>query len=246
MIFKLTLTLLLTLLAFASFAQVDEIKKKSKENSERKESSGGSSGGGGNFFAFFDMFRFFGMWQADKLAKREINPRIVSFEAFAQAAVQPSNYYLVQPRLRGNWGLFSTDLRFNWLIEQDINGNKELSTIDWQIVQFNLVTTKSVTGRVGLGSMYENFGDYNSFFESSFGLSVYPEPWQLAFNVEYRVANDFTTGAVPRREFNFSLEREVFSFGKWHGNATLGGVYQRYYEAISVWGIQAGLVMRAY
>lgn len=152
----------------------------------------------------------------------------------------------MQPRLRGNWGLFSTDLRFNWLIEQDINGNKELSTLDWQIIQFNLVTTKSVTGRVGLGSMYENFGNHNSFFESSFGVSAYPQPWPVAFNVEYRVANDFETGAVPRREFNFSLERPVFSSGKWHGHATLGGVYQRYYEAVSVWGIQAGFVFRIY
>ncbi len=243
---KIKLTLALTLLTLASFAQVDEIKKKSKENSDRKESSGGSSGRSGNVFAFFDMFRFFGMWQADKLAKREINPRIVSFEAFAQAAIQPSNYYLVQPRLRGNWGLFSTDLRFNWLIEQDINGNKELSTIDWQLVQFNIVTTKSVTGRIGFGSMYENFGDHNSFFEFSSGVSAYPEQWPIAFNIEYRVANDFETGAVPRREFNFNIERTVFNSGKWHGNVTLGGVYQRYYEAISVWGIQAGFVFRVY
>ena len=115
---KFKLTFALTLVAFALLAQVDEIKKKSQENSNRKEGSGGGSGGASNVLAFFDMFRFLGMWQTDKLAKREINPRIVSFEAFAQAAVQPSNYYLVQPRLRGNWGLFSTDFRFNWLIDR--------------------------------------------------------------------------------------------------------------------------------
>jgi hypothetical protein len=245
---KFKLTLALTLVALAALAQVDEIKKKSSENSDRKESSesSGSSSGGGNVFAFFDMFRFVGEWQAAKLEKHETNPRIISFEAFAQAAIQPSNYYLTQPRVRGNWGLFSTDFRFNWLVEQNIGGAKELSTFDWQILQLNLITTKSVTGRVGAGNYYENFGSHNSFFESSFALSAYPEPWPIAFNLEYRVANDFSTGAVPRREFNFSLEREVFAFGKWHGNATLGGVYQRYYESISVWGIQLGLAMRVY
>jgi hypothetical protein len=245
---KLKLLSFILFLTATVFGQVDQIKNKSSENSSRKESSGGSSSGGssGSSYFFFEMFRVVGTWQAYKLEKRETNPRIVSFEAFAQAAIQPSNYYLINPRVRGNWGLFSTDFRFNWLIEQNISGNKELSTFDWQIIQLNLITTKSVTGRVGMGSYFENFGSNQSFFEVTFGISVFPENWPLAANAEYRVANDFETGAVPRREFNFSLERPLFTAGRWHGNATLGGVYQRYYESVSVWGIQAGLALRVY
>lgn len=241
----------LLLLAFvysAAFSQVDEIKKKSSENAGKKEGSGGSSssGGGPNVFAFIDLFRVVGTWQAYKLEKHEANPRIISLEVFTQAAVQPSNYYVINPRVRGNWGLFSTDFRYNWLIQQDVSGAKELSTFDWQILQLNLITTRSVIGRIGGGNYYENFGAHQSFFESTFGLSVFPENWPLAFNAEYRVANDFSTGAVPRREFGLNLERPVFSFGAWHGNATLGGQYQRYYESVSVWGIQAGLALRVY
>jgi hypothetical protein len=129
-------------------------------------------------------------------------------------------------------------------VEQDINGPKDLATFDWQIIQLNLITSKNVIGRVGAGMMNENFGDKQSFFESTYALSLLSTDHKLGGTIEYRVAKDFETEATPRREVSVSFEKQVFSTGVFHGFATLGAVYQRYYSSISVWGIQGGMVFR--
>lgn len=229
--------------------QVDQIKSSSSSNSK---SSGGSRSGersgsssGALVYFFVDLIGHgIGEWQRSKLAKKEINPRIVSFELPMQAAVQPSSYYVFNPRIRGNWGLFSTDFRVNYLVEEDINGPKDLTTYDWQIIQLNLVTARNVIGRVGIGMMNENFGSKQSFAESTLGLSIFTSDHKLGGNLEYRVAKDYVTDATPRREISVSVEKQLFSTGAFHGFATLGGVYQRYYSSVSVWGVQAGMIFR--
>lgn len=240
--------LILLFLSISAVGQVDDIKKKSSENSSRK-SEGGRSGssGSGNVAIFFDVFRLIGAAQSDKLQKADSIRRLVSLETFFQAAVQPSSYYLFNPRIRGNWGLFSTDFRINYLFEDDrSNGAHDLTTFDWQILQLNLITIRNFTARVGGGNLYERFGNKQSFFEWTTGLSFYSNPQTIIGNLEYRVAKDFVTNAVPRREINFSLEKQIFRTGSLRGYATVGGVYQRYYQSVTVWGLQAGFVMRIF
>src|SRR5258708_3105729 len=161
--------------SIAAIAQVDAIKKKSSENSSRK-SEGGRSGssGSGNVAIFFDVFRLIGAAQSDKLHKGDCIKGLVSLERFFQGAVQPSTYYLFNPRIRGNWGLFSTDFRVNYLLEDDhTNGTHDLTTFDWQILQLNLITTRNFTARIGGGNLYERFGGKQSFFEWTTGASFY-------------------------------------------------------------------------
>jgi hypothetical protein len=252
---KYTLFILVCLSVTNVVAQVDQIKSSSSSNSKSTNSRTSEGGGSGSsssssgFFAylFVDLIGSgIGAWQRDKLSKKEINPRIVSLELPLQAAAQPSNYYLFNPRIRGNWGLFSTDFRFNYLVEQDIDGPKDLTTFDWQIIQLNLVTAKNVIGRVGFGMMNENFGGKQSFFESTFGLSILSNDHKLGGSLEYRVAKDYETDVTPRREVSASFEKQIFSTGAFHGFATLGGVYQRYYSDVDVWGIQGGIIFRVH
>lgn len=235
-------------LSLAGKAQVNEIKRNSEANSSRTEGNQRSSSGYGNVFFFFDMFRLIGSWQVQKLARADSVKRLVSFETYWQGAVQPSNYYLALPRVRGNWGLFSTDFRFNYLVEDaQANGKAaDLSTFDWQILQLNFITTRNVIGRMGGGNMYENFGNKKSFFEWTAGLTIMSNSQQLNGQIEYRVAKDFVTNAIPRREINLSVDKQIFRSGHWRGYASLGGIYQRYYQTVSVWGLQAGLVMRVF
>jgi hypothetical protein len=242
----LTCTLLLTSL-FAS-AQVDAIKRKSSENSGRRSEGGrsGSSSSGSAYF-FIDLFRLVGEAQRMKLQKADSIKRIISLESFFQGAIQPSTYYLFNPRIRGNWGLFSTDFRMNYLVEEKTDSvTHDLTTLDWQIIQLNLITTRNFTARVGAGNLYERFGSKQSFFEWTTGISFYSNSQTIVANMEYRVAKDFLTNDIPRREINFSLEKQIFNAGGLRGYATLGGVYQRYYQSVSVWGLQTGLVIRIF
>ncbi|NOS92659.1 MAG: hypothetical protein HOP30_12100 [Cyclobacteriaceae bacterium] len=237
-------------MATTSMAQVGDIKNSSSSNSKSGggggDSKGGSSGGGFFVDIFINSLSEIGVWQKYKLDKRSENEYIVSLDVIAQAAVQPSRYYLMNPRIRGNWGLFSTDFRINYLLEEKITGNEDLTTIDWQILQLNLVTTRHVIGRIGGGFMKENFGGQESFFESTYGVFFQSGQKHLGANLEYRLAQDFTTGAIPRRELGAHFEYRLASKGYWNTYLTMGGVYQQYYESVSVWGIQAGLALRVF
>jgi hypothetical protein len=171
---------------------------------------------------------------------------MISLDIISQVAIQPSRYYLYNPRIRGNWGLFSTDFRINYLLQEKGIGTDDLSSIDWQILQLNIVTTRNVIGRIGGGFMKENFGGRESFFESTYGVFVQSNDKKIGGSIEYRLAQDFETGLVPRRELSAQFEKRLFSSGYWNTYLTLGGVYQRYYESISVWGVQAGLAFRIF
>jgi hypothetical protein len=236
--------------SISAMAQVDEIKSASRSNSEKSDrsSSGGSSGsggGGGSFFLVDLMFGGIGEWQGAKLRQDRFRyPSMVSLDMMFQGGVKPSSYYLLWPRIRGNWGLFSTDFRMNYLIEDDFEGYKHIRTNDWQIIQINLITSRFLTFRVGTGIMTEAFGSKRTFNESAFLFGVHAPDQTKMIQLEYRFSKDWDTGANPRREFGVQYMHQVFSAGSLHGNISAGVVYQKYYNSIEIWGVQAGIVFR--
>ncbi len=246
---KYVFSFLLILNLIYAQAQVSDIKSASSSNAS-SEGGGTRSGGSGNsgafIYFFFDAINGLVSWQQYKLQKKDVNPYMVSVDIISQVATQPSRYYLYNPRIRGNWGLFSTDFRVNYLLQETGNGTDDLSSIDWQVLQLNIVTTKNVIGRIGGGFMKENFGGRQSFFESTYGVFVQSNSKKIGGSIEYRVAQDFTTGAAPRRELSAQFEKRLFASGYWNTYLTLGGVYQNYYEKISVWGVQVGLAFRIF
>ena len=223
-----------------ALSQVDDIKQRSSSHSSggsRGESGGSSSSSSSSFFVFDFMFNGLAQWQSLKLEKREDVPNMVSLELMLQAAIQPSNYYIVNPRIRANWGLISTDFRFNYLLEEDIDGIKYLRTNDWQILQMNLVTTRNVGFRIGGGVMQEAFSGDKGFGEWTAALTLQDSDLRFGGMVEYR-------GAEVRKEWNAHFQYRIIEHRHLHGFVTLGVVYQRYYDVINVWGMQSGFVFK--
>jgi hypothetical protein len=245
-VMKFSLSFILAVQLLAASAQVGDIKSASSSNVGRGGDRGGSGSSAVFFYFMADAVTGLVDWQRHKLTKRELNPYLVSFDVVAQVAIQPSRYYLVNPRVRGNWGLFSTDFRVNYLLEETVSGTNDLSSIDWQIVQFNMITTRNVVGRIGGGFMKENFGGRKTFLESSIGAIIHTNSKSIGVSIEYRWAQDFESDIVARREFSAQFEKRLFSRGHWNTYLTLGAVYQRYYESISVWGLQGGLAFRVF
>ena len=226
-------------LAGSVYGQVDEIKRASSSRSESGYRSSGSSSGSGNFVGglIIDlMFSGVVRAQQQKLYQRRDNPSIVSLDLMIQSAIQPSSYYVFNPRIRGNWGLFSTDFRMNYILEEDIDGIKHLRTSDWQILQLNIVTTRGVTARIGGGVIREAFAYRNEYPEVTTGLHIHPWGKKLSGIAEYR-------SAEVRREVSAHMRYSVFNKGPLHGYATAGGVFQRHYETVDVWGFQAGFTL---
>lgn len=238
-----------------AFSQVDEIKRASSNNSNSKGSKSSDSssdfssdddGGGGGFFINF-LFGGIAEWQSFKLrSDRERYPGMVSLDLMFQGAVKPSGYYILWPRIRGNWGIFSTDFRMNYLIEEDTEGYKHIRTNDWQVLQLNLVTSRFVTLRFGTGFMQEAFNTKEMFSESAILLGIHAPDQTKSINFEYRFALDFDSDANPRDEFGVYYQHQLFSSGKLHGYVSVGGVYQNYYHSIEVWGFQGGFVLRIF
>jgi len=238
-------------------AQVSEIKSASSNNSSGKSGKGGSGGVSssdsddddeGSGSVFFD-FVFGGIadWQSFKLQQdRERYPSMVSLDVMFQTGIKPSSYYLFWPRIRANWGLFSTDFRMNYLIEEGAEGFEHIRTNDWQIVQLNLVTSRFFTFKVGTGIMQEAFSAERTFSETAFLMFVHAPDQSKILGFEYRFSKDFDTGSNPRWELSAQYQHELFNKGALHGYATVGTVFQKYYNTIDVWGIQAGFVFRIF
>ncbi|MCK6617889.1 MAG: hypothetical protein L6Q51_09605 [Cyclobacteriaceae bacterium] len=233
------------------YAQVDEIKQASEDNSSKKsgrDDSDNDGDSGGGFFVFDLFFNAIPDWQRFKLQDdRSRYPSMVSLEVFMQGAVKPSSYYILWPRIRGNWGLFSTDYRMNYLIEEDADGGfKHIRTNDWQVLQLNLITSRFITFRFGTGVMKEAFADGRSFNEWDFMLGFHSPDQFKQIWFEYRFAKDWETGANPRRELSAQYQHQLFRTGALHGYFSAGVVYQRYYNSIEIWGFQGGLIFRLY
>ena len=239
----------------ALLAQVGKIKGASNENSKERSSprrssssaSGGTDVGSGDNWGFgtwlvVETIGQVANWQAYKLRKRFDNPSVVSLEIMPHLGLNPPDYYVAMPRIRGNWGLFSTDFRYNLLIEPTVEGYQSFRTLDWQILQLNLVTTRPVTFRVGTGFSHESAAR-RAFHESTFALEGRLREDQWGWGAEYRVSKDYETGAVPRREFGLRGGYKIWEKGKTRGYLTLGGFLQRYYGRVNVGGIQGGITL---
>jgi hypothetical protein len=234
----LLIVVVLCVAGYTTYAQVDGIKNKSSSHSSGSESSGSGTSG---FYAdlCLQSIDMFVMWQKITLEKKEVNPTITSFDVMLQAAIQPSSYYIVNPRIRANWGLFSTDFRLNYLIEEDYDGAKFIRTDDWQIIQLNLVTVRNVTFRVGGGTLHEDFSGGKTFPEWTTALHLFPNHDKFGGVTEYRWSE-------PRLEWSGFMHYQVFKTGHMHTYLTGGVAFQRYYRSINVWGMQGGLMFRFY
>ncbi len=246
---KISLALCFLLVCVIAHAQVGDIKGASSSNKSGGGSDRGRSGGSGAgavyFFVDFAV-RSIVPWQINTLQKRGEVPNVLSLEVFAQAGIQPSSYYIFNPRVRGNWGIFLTDFRMNYMIEDKLGGPVDLRTDDWQVLGLNIVNTKMVTARISTGIMHEAFGDGNMFSESVAGISVMRPDQKIGGMGEFRWSRDYSTGATPRLEASLAVQRKLFDHKSIHMFATGGVMFQRYYSEINVWGMQAGLAFKIY
>ena len=243
---KIALVFILLIVTIGAFAQVGDIKSASKAN----KTSGRSDRSGSNasmayFFIDFTL-RTIVPWQIKTLQKRGEVPNVLSLEVYGQTAIQPSTYYVFNPRVRGNWGIFLTDFRMNYMIEERIGKPADLRTDDWQVLGLNVINTKRVTARISTGIMHEAFGDGNTFSESAAGLSVMSTDQRRGVMGEFRWARDYVTNRNPRLEGSIFYQQKLFDHGVIHMFATGGVMYQRYYNEINVWGIQGGLAFKLY
>jgi hypothetical protein len=239
---KFGLPLLLLSLAIlkisSSFAQVDEIRSAGKNSRSENNSISDISTGWYVDMAFYSVQGLI-QWQEQKLSERGENPQLVSVDLMVSVAAQPSSYYIINPRIRGNWGIFSTDFRLNYILEESVDGIKYIRTNDWQILELNLITSKNVNFYIGGGIIHESFNESNTLPEYSTALYFRPVRFPVGFNAELRFSE-------PRFEFSGAIRKSIFERSSMNIYLTLGAVRQRYYSSVTVWGLQFGIIAKMF
>lgn len=231
-----------TLFAFTSLsvqAQVGKAKEnarsyKSGSSSGSSSSSGGSTGWGDSGSTLGEdlfisiageliilPFKALYLGQADQLLLARDDDWRISFEGRILGSYGPlENVTLVQPQIRGNWGLFSTQLRYNRIFDN----TGVLSTWDWQIIQFNFINHKSIRWVVGLGLSHEiEFDD--TYFECSSSFTVFFADRVWAPTLEYRWTGD----SVPRQEFSAMVDYRPNNTNKVFNTFSAGFLHQNWY-----------------
>ncbi|HEX8059737.1 MAG TPA: hypothetical protein VF473_02325, partial [Cyclobacteriaceae bacterium] len=92
---------ILFIISISAFAQVGDIKSASSANKTSGRSDRGRAGSASAIYFFLDFtFRTVVPWQINTLQKKGEVPNVLSLELFGQAAIQPSTYYVFNPRVR--------------------------------------------------------------------------------------------------------------------------------------------------
>jgi hypothetical protein len=236
------------------FPQVGGIKSGSNNNSSTPKIGSESKGGVGCLadacafgcssgcysFILQDIIMGCVKYHEEILDKRHDIPEVFSLELMPQFGYATPSSSLLIPRIRGNWGLFSTDFRYSNMTDFGTPGKIDFySTIDWQILELNVVVTKPIIVRLGTGMMYEYYSS-RSFIEHFIGIDANLNKQKDVINAEFRIAKDYYTGETPRMEGNLRFNHRILQANHIDAYAMAGAILQQYYSSTNVWTMQTG------
>ena len=224
-------------------SEIKELSKASKSLSSEVFSGGGSDLG--FFFAdvAFDVFIYsFVDGHRRMMQRRSEEPWLLSLDVDLHGGYYNNeNATVLSPSIRGNWGLFSTQFRYNKF--QDFTAS--FPTFDWQILQFNIVAQPGVNFRIGSGFMHE-IDNNKSNYEQFLGLELHFNQRKINPVVELRWAEDFETNRTARFEVNTQINWFLARYGRVNVNLMTGFLYQKYYEQENFYFAQAGFTFNIY
>lgn len=250
------------------FSQVDDIKDKADENQENRDNNSHGGGGYGDsytsspcsdacvdvcFDLFFSVaFELLIEHHTDIIHRPDELPAVTSLEIMPHFGYNPDNDYVnALPRIRGNWGVFSTDFRFNYLAEFDDNMAEVYKMWEWQIIEFNIVPSNKFRTFIGFGLLYEDYtGTY--YNENSLGFQLASDDRQIIANLEGRSTWDYETGSHVFSEVNFRGGYRFIHFKHLDAHLNIGLIYQQYYadtntgSAVKQLMLQSGLTFTIY
>lgn len=183
--------------------------------------------------------------QQEKIVARDSeNDRITSFQATLDIGAVPNYSQVLIPRIRGNYGIFSSEMRFFDNIEKRLQSNEHYSTFDWQVLIFNLASHKNFNLSVGNGYMTEHYSGLH-FHEWSTTMDIYTNNrWRI--NFEVRTATDYKTRRNIRREATGGLYYAIKQTPKLSFYGNLKGFTAKYYDTVSLNSLMFGTSLTVY
>ncbi|MBN1181334.1 MAG: hypothetical protein JXB49_03540 [Bacteroidales bacterium] len=258
---------LATLSQLTVIAQVDEIKDRSDKNKEARNKNHNDSNPDYGYYddgdgdetdnCFSDLITdcctsiisdiisdIVSDISADLWDQKEEKPRIGSADFIGMAGISFPDNGITVPRFRYNAAIYSTDLRLYTNYEGDINEISTYTTLDWQILMFNLVILDETNFRIGTGILYEPNSNI-VFNEHTAILDIYPNE-SLKFNLEYRITPDYKTKTIVRNEVNAGVYYKVAKWKRSHLYVFANYMGSEYYQAIWLNQAAAGVQFTLY
>ena len=253
----IVLTIFLSFVFFRTFAQVGDIKneankRKKAERSNQNENQTSNNGEiksgcvDGCMQLLFSAFVQLLKTHHDSLmADRWKDPTVLSFDVMPHFGYSPDkNYADFLGRIRGTWGVLSSDLRINYLTEYINNSADIYKTLEWQVLDLNFMFTDNFNFRIGTGIMYDYYLE-KSFNQHFLGIEIRMNEQGILLNGEGRFTNDYNNKEQSNiyNEFNGRLGFRILKAKHAWMYSNFGFLYQKYFDSVELLSLQAGLTI---
>jgi hypothetical protein len=252
---------LLLITTLQGTAQVRDIKSKVKEDKSKGVTSGRSYSGSTAYWeppeledglAEFLVGRLFyytayGVYRAadygqSKMQNRRFEyPETFSFESGVVSGFDfNSNTFLTSPSARINWGLFASDLRYQYT--HDVTD--ALHVIDWQVLKLRF-PIQNLKIEYGAGFSHV-FDPSKTYFEQSVGFDWCLLDRKANLQGEYRWTQTTSIGERFRKEAGVMVDYEIKKINQLGFCPSMGFKYQNFFESTRFRFVQLGLKIRVY
>lgn len=175
------------------------------------------------------------------LDKKVDVPSVISIDLIPQIGTDIGNSFIMAPRVRGTWGLFTTDFRFFSLTEYDFGRPAYYySSIDWQVLGLNLVSTKGFNLRLSGGFMYD-MNEERFHPEYALMMDIKSENQRFITSIEGRLAHDTELDLLPRVETGIDQSFRLWKVKALQTYLTIGTKYQLYYPDVPYLLVMGGI-----
>ncbi len=184
-----------------------------------------------------------GLWHSQHAIMNRYDdyPELISFQGtLANGFNFSDNGFAVIPSLRGNYGLFATDLRY--VNMSDITGR--LQSIDWQVLMFR-VPVKNLRLEYGLGFSHV-MSPSKTYFDSSLGFDGDFLNYAINIQGQYRWSQKTSFGSRYRQEYSIEAGLQVAQSGWLRVVPFVGYSHFNYFNEIDFKYLKAGIKLRIF
>lgn len=263
------LLLIISFISISGYSQIDDLKKKSDEKQENSDNKDGDNQGSGFTpsdayclssclqTSFNLMFSFVGQALINHHVQImnnisdpfkfsvDFRPTIAYGFHFNKERFRVYDYINGLPQIHARWGVLSTDLRYNLLIDFYDFSAEAFQSWEWNIFQINIQPAEEHVITLGTGIAFDSYSKiiYN---EHLIGYKYKTLNQMFTGEATARLATDYKIVPNPEdaiffTEINISGGAKFMTMNHLFGYANLGFVYQNYFLSHQIMSVQAGL-----
>jgi hypothetical protein len=177
----------------------------------------------------------------DKLIHNRVDyPEAISFSASFIAGISPESQFGVMPKIRGTYGIFSSEFSFFQLSDYGNYGNGIQQKISWQVLQINSYPAKNVNFKYGGGMQLYNAGE-DLLTELAASLELKFLDQKVGIVIEGKYASDYSKSETNNSEISLFTKINLAKSNHVRSNLLIGASYNHFMNNREAVGLHFGL-----